>query len=438
MKVILRLKKYISTFILLSLLTVSCWNADSPIEKERKARQKLLDGNIVLLYKAIKISLRAQALPAMKTVKNGSYEKVEYPDSVNKLLDSLQHSFSKILDLVLEDEQDKQKEISIKDFYQIVKDIFKLRKVLQSKDEDDYPGMLEQLFILNNNNYTPEQQEKRLKIFRKYLSLSHEHLFFAAITLPHPATTKLAVYEVSKVKKAELADPVTQLSYHQISAWVYLWHDWLYLSEESSTEAIELMENSRDQLIEIFKLYNIQSVYRKNPEQFLLLLKGVTHLMRGLARYQMDEKNKHQQAIQDFEVFIETSEKIGMDNEIVWLMASFVYSSQGKKAKAISYLDKLVKSANLTQKEKKVILDIKAYISKRDSESKLNFVFDKVFVVKLVLKLLYSEFKNSEYYKNLTKEPAFQKAIELQEKINELFSKFNFDMDLSQYNPLKK
>ena len=123
---------------------------------------------------------------------------------------------------------------------------------------------------------------------------------------------------------------------------------------------------------------------RFNNDQTHVAFHGLNHVFRGLDRLMMKREIDEERALDDFEVFLADAHQLGIQNETVWSIESFVYIKRGKNDQAIASLNKLKTSPLLSDSERGSIEESIAYLDKRDPDTNLNGVYDKFFIGKIV------------------------------------------------------
>ena len=89
---------------------------------------------------------------------------------------------------------------------------------------------------------------------------------------------------------------------------------------------------------------------------------GLNLTCRGLARIKMDRDDKKELALQDFEGFLADANAIGLNNELVWLVATYVALERNDNATALKNLRLLEKSPMFSEDDRKVIQASIAYL----------------------------------------------------------------------------
>jgi hypothetical protein len=194
---------------------------------------------------------------------------------------------------------------------------------------------------------------------------------------------------------------------------VMMQNKWYYLSEEALTQGMDALDAGNLK----FEFESFPSIFPEakinDREAEIAQLHGLTCLLRGFVRTKMSDKKKKKLAVDDFELFIKDADKIGADNELVWLAGAYVNIKKEDNEKAITYLDKLQKSEQFSENEKQAIKNIKNYLVERESDKALNVIYDKIFIGKLVAAYLYNYSKNIEWSKAIENTESGKKLLEI-------------------------
>jgi hypothetical protein len=138
----------------------------------------------------------------------------------------------------------------------------------------------------------------------------------------------------------------------------------------------------------------------------ILQLHALSCFLRSYTRYKTDEDEMKKKSVDDSEKFLSDAEKLGMDNEFVWIAGSYVYINKDDNDRAIAYLDKLEKSEILGNKEKEGISEIKNYMKNRENDKAINIFFDKIFIGNLVLGYFMDYLKEADWNSKMNKSEA--------------------------------
>jgi hypothetical protein len=410
-----------SLIIATAISLFSCHRED-PHEKERKEFQKSIEENTALtVYRGVKITLRS--FPITQKAKNADSlisaienQKPGY-ENVSKYTIYLLNTFMGL--------GKNNGEISLKETIELVKAFSQLKDELKDKNEDDYPTLLDVILYLNSvKDAGQDNLMKELK-----WNSSKEHLVLSAALMgAKPLPESFQLYETSKLDIPVLENTEIKPLAAMFKGIIMMQNKWNYLSEEALSQGIESLDAG-----------NLKFEYGTMPSFFaeakidgrdaeIAQLHGLSCLIRGFVRTKMDDKKKKKLAIEDFELFLADADKIGADNELVWLAGAYVSIKKEDNQRALTYLDKLEKSEQFTENEKDAIKEIKSYLSKRDNDKALNVIYDKVFIGKLVAGYLYNFVTKADYYKAIEKSESGKKLLEIPELINSEYKKMEKEM----------
>ncbi|OEK09528.1 hypothetical protein A8C32_12530 [Flavivirga aquatica] len=111
----------------------------------------------------------------------------------------------------------------------------------------------------------------------------------------------------------------------------------------------------------------------------------------------IDEKR----ALEDFEIFLKDAKEIGLDNEIIWSIETYLYLKNEENEKAVASLSKLKTSKLLSSNEKEKIDESIEYLKNRKSGKVLNGIYDKYFLSKIATKYMFSILSQVDWKKVL-------------------------------------
>lgn len=408
--------------IILALIIIaigSCGSKEDPLEKERKEFKKTLDEDSPLtFYKGIKVSLRSLPL-------NKDYSNV---DSLNKNENSEEipeytwYLIKKILGTGQENG-----EISLMEGIQIIKTFNDLKEKLKTTDEDTYPTILEVLLYVSDTTKSQDYKE-----FMKIVNWnnSKEHLVFGTLLMsakPLPQTFQL--YEFSKLEVNELEKNEIKPLGAILKGSSLMLNEWLYLSEESFSQGITSLDED-----------NLEFLYQDYPALFrgakvdtkeaqIKQLHGFSCLLRGFTRSKMDDDDKNELALDDYELFLKDAEEIGADDELVWFAGAYVNIKKENSEEAIKYLEKFKDSEVITDKEKKAIDEIISYLDAREPEKAMNTVYDKLFIGKLIIRHIIDYMKELEWYKKIENSETGKKLLDMPKILEEEHKKVKGEID---------
>ncbi|NJO92487.1 MAG: hypothetical protein HC831_28575 [Chloroflexia bacterium] len=246
-----------------------------------------------------------------------------------------------------------------------------------------------------------------------------------------PLPPSFQLYEASKlnieyIEKTEIK-PVGAI----LKGSSLMMNKWYYLSEEALSQGINSLDNEK--LYFVYK--NYPSLFKEakvsSEEAQIIQLHALSCLMRGFVRSRMDDEDKIDQGLEDFELFLEDADKIGLDNELVWLAGAYVNIKKEKPDEAIVYLEKFKQSELISDSEKGAVDEIIAYLNKREPDKALNTVYDKLFIGKLIFRHIAEYLKEIDWYKELEKSETGRQFLKISEVVGVEYEKMEsgFDTD---------
>lgn len=373
-------------FIMSFLVVLGCSSAPETdkalVEKDKEELAKRLQSFKVTMYKFVKISVRSFAV---KDTTSAEYMKHK-------------SDFSKVHDLFLGLDS-KDEELSALDYISIYSDYKKLEDYIAETDEDIFPTITEAYLTTQN-----AQNMQFATGDEKEYNQSMEHAVISAIAMSTKNLgSEIALYECSKIKPDALTDNEYKAVTIYYRGFLFFVKGYFYLSEDAYTKNIAwLKAHPTVALPNTSQLLNLGK--ELNNEQAHIAFIAMNHLFRGFDRLQMDREKDKQNALEDFEAFLKGAKEVGIDNEIVWAVETYLYLHNNDTEKAIVSLAKLKSSDLLTSREKESIADTITYLKDRDGDSMLNGAYDKFFLGKIATKYMFSVLAEIDWEKKLEEE----------------------------------
>ena len=122
-------------------------------------------------------------------------------------------------------------------------------------------------------------------------------------------------------------------------------------------------------------------------------LHAIGEVLKGLSEREIE---KEEESINDLELALSDAEKGGMDNELSWMVGSYVYIKKEEKEKALVSLNKLEKSQLLDKPEIEAVAEIKKYMEGRENDKALNKLSDKIAFGKILYNLIKNQAEQSK------------------------------------------
>ncbi len=355
-------------------MLVSCGDKpshDQYLKLDKRKLEKSIDNYKVDLYKFVKTSIRASVASS------------DDPELKN-LQDDLQQFVEKI--------SSNQGELSTSDYLTIYRLYKKLDQFTAETDEDEYPTFIDFFATLNNET----KAHTLLSGKEKQRTQQIEHAVLSAVVTASSSVGKeIALYECSKINADQLEDSEIKILTRLYCSILFYQQGLKYLAEDGLNKNIELLESQPEMpMLLTALLLNKDSI---NPKQASLTIHSLNYLFRGLVRLKLWSKEDHLRGLEELEVFLSDSKKMGANNELVWVTGSYVFLEKNETEKAIPYLEKLSKSPLVANDEKKQLVASMQYLKKRDKNSKWNRVNDKVFMGKIATRYVFSIVKKQDW-----------------------------------------
>ncbi len=379
------MKHFILFFFTISLL-VNCSGEEKTdqelLKLDKKALKESLSSYKIFPYKFVKIAVRSTF-----TKDKHSEEFQSFKSILNKLSGKLlSHDIS------------EPKKLSLLDYISIYRDYKKMENFIIKTDEDQFPTITDALNMMYGDSIS--RQRPYYSGEAKEFVQSLEHTVLSTIAIAGKSIGKeISLYECSKTNPDYLPDSEVKTLLHYFRGLLFFEKGLYYLSEDEISRNIKWLENNKGIDLpysrEIFEWGNL------NNEETYKGVHGLNHLFRGFDRLMMNRGIDEERALKDFEVFLKDANEIGLENEIIWSIETYLYLKNEQKEKAIASLTKLKTSSLLSSKEKSKIDESIAYLQDRDAESLLNGVYDKYFLAKIATKYMFSKLAEVEWKKVL-------------------------------------
>ncbi len=377
--------KHILTIFIL-FFAISCSNepkTDSELlEKDRTDLAESLQSYKVTTYKFGKIMIRASVAT----------------DTLLPAYQEFTSDFKNISKLLLNIGEKGTENLSVLDYISIYRDYKKMEDYIAETDEDIFPTLAE-VFALTYDDAQLANQPF-VKGTEKEYSQNIEHSILSAIVLLSKDLGKeISLYECSKTKPDLFPDTELKTLLMYYRGFLYFEKGFYYLSEDEYSRNITWLNEHPDvELPDIKSLFKMADLDNKQTH---IAFRSMNHLFRGFDRLTMDRDIDKKRALEDFETFLKGSKEVGIDNEMIWAVETYMYLQNNEKDKAIASLTKLKASPILSTKDKESIEESIAYIKERESGELLNGVYDKFFLGKIASKYMLSVLAEMDWKKIL-------------------------------------
>ncbi len=360
---------------LLLLVMISC-SDDNKTDQELLDRDKQelvenLDSYKITTYKFGKILIRSSA------------EK----NTISPEFQSFKSDLDRIFNKAVKYDLENQESLSLLDYISIYRDYKKMEDFIMTTDEDVFPTLTDALNRVYGDSIS--KQKPYLEGDEKVFVQNIEHAILSAIViLSKDLGKEVSLYECSKTQPELLPDSEIKTLLQYFRGFLFFEKGLYYLSEDEITRNIDWLNTNKDVDLPYtratFQWGNL------NNEQTHIAFHALNHLFRGFDRLMMDREIDEKRALEDFEMFLKDAEAIGLDNEVVWAIETYLYLKHEDSDKAIAALNKLRTSPLLSSGDKEKIDESIAYLKDRKPGKTLNKVYDKYFLSKIATKYMLS------------------------------------------------
>ena len=406
------LKTYLSAFTLLCGLPIFLLSGcdmlfpESGIERDKREQREVVNGFFATYWKGAKISLRSIPVDADTETMDFAAIREQQAQDLN-----LGKHLRKIYDWespLTNKPTGETKQLTTKEFLELAQETYLLSDALEGIDEDAYPTFGE---IVHHSSRILKKEPTELPAF---WNNSMDHWMFALVLESGFNLGSCRTYELDKVRPHELPSSDYRIFAALHKGVDHLRNRWYYLADESFSKAIAETDSKNITLQE-----HTRESLRNSPigsfspeEQFRLVARAASYLLRGFSRQQTDDEALRQKAFEDIEAALADFHTLGMENELVWLAESYLYIHNEEQEKAVAALAKLQRSNLLTTREHRLLEDAKTHITNRDPESALNIITDKMIVYELGFSYTLSYASEIHWMKLLTTTAQEQKITE--------------------------
>jgi len=388
----------------IGFIVLSCgglFTCESPIEKERRELRESFESPEALIYRGLKISLRAIPTEAFSDTAMNE-------EKLNELVKERPSGFraEKIYYLTLHTLGGQVNPVptttrEVVLYVETAKEIYELRHELRKINEDDYPTVLENVFLkgISAKNATE----------LAWYNSAYEHLILAALwTGSRVAPRPFGVYELSMVEPSQIKEPEIKLMAHLLRGAYFFGQDWPYMSEEEFSSYLEVLEREKESLIPYYRSQKALSSKSQDVDTIFAMLHAPGVLLRGIDRLKIE---KTDDAVEDFDAFLKDAEKTGMANELVWFVGVYVSLKKDRTEDAIKYLDKLDGSPLFNDDEKKIIHETKGYLTDREPDKALTEISDKIFLARIMISYVHTILSQVDWHTEIQKSESGKKLL---------------------------
>lgn len=417
----------ITLFAVIALLSAGCgfFQPEDSLEIDKQEQTEVLEGIFVTYWKGAKISIRS--LPISSTTKTIDFDAIrkEQSDRLN-----LGKHLSRIYDWesLLKDESKSPTQFTAKEFMEFAQEVYAMSDTINDMDEDEYPTFAQII------SYSNKVLNGKTLDYPDYWNNSMDHWLFAIVMETRFGLGSWKTYELDRVDIKEINTTDFRVLAALHKGVDHLRNEWFYLAEHTFSQALTELEQPK-----VFLNSEIEKLISQSPienlsseEQFRLFASATTHLLRGLSRHKTGDAELSEMALEDIVLALEKFNRLGVENELVWLAQSYVAIKNNKPKEALLALSKLEKSKYLTDKEVVLITKTKEHINDRDPEGALNFITDKVFMYKLGLSYAISYTTEIEWMQLLEKTEEGRRILKRFSELEQTFNKAKGYLDLDK------
>ncbi|WP_435182325.1 short-chain dehydrogenase [Cellulophaga omnivescoria] len=398
--------------LLIVILFNSCLGGDKTDEEllaiDKQTLVKSIDSDKVLTYKFAKILIRASAAES-----NISPEYSKFKSDLDRI-------FNKVSNYDAKDSES----LSVLDYISIYRDYKKMEKFIMETDEDEFPTLLE---VFSRANAAPETPKQNLLAGeqKNYVQNIEHSVLSAIVVLSRDIGKEVSLYECSKTNPELLPDSEIKALLQYYRGFLFFEKGLYYLSEDEISSNINWLNANKDVNLPLtramFQWGNL------NNEQTHIGFHSLNHLFRGFDRLMMDRDIDEERALEDFEMFLNDSKKIGLDNEVIWSIESYLYLKKEKNDKAIAALKRLQASKLLSADEKERLAESIIYVQNREPGKVLNGFYDKYFLSKIATKYMLSILAKVDWQRLMEEQnvPHTKEIFETLEKFKSFTEEYN-------------
>lgn len=280
-----------------------------------------------------------------------------------------------------------KKSMSAMEALKLYNDYQKIKTLVKNTDEDVFPTLLQGFNVLYG--HAPKVDLKAMDATQRKETQNIEHAILSMAVL---ATRELgqpfALYECAKTQPELLKDSEIKTLLEFVRGFLFFSNNLFYLSEDGLSRNIKWLDkNSKIPLPYTKAFFGWRNL---NDEQTHIAYHGLNYLFRGLDRMRMKRKVDEERSLEDFDLFLKDMNKIGLQNELVWIIDAYLNLKRENPSKAIPPLEHLKNSAMFSQSERHAIEKTITYVQNRENDAALSGVYDKAFMAKLAAKYMFS------------------------------------------------
>ncbi|GEM_PF-1709627 len=406
---------FVLKMVLLSLITGSCcglFTCEDPLERERRELRESLESPEALIYRGLKIGLRS--IP-MEALQNPSVDEAQLYELMAKQKKSTQAkkvtylTLNIIRNVTNPDTASLLKNIGL--YLQVAKELYELRSELRAINEDDFPTILQNLMSVDSRT--------RGALELSWYQSSHEHMILAVVWIASKvAPRSFYTHEISMMDPEKIDDPMLKLGAYMLRGAAFFKEKWPHMAELEFTGYLNTLEKHQADFVQNSQAKFLAIADSSDERQLYAQLHAPGVLMRGLDRLKIE---KEEEGLDDLEAFLRDAEILGMDNEPVWLIGTYVTLKREKTEQAVGYLEKLQKSPIFDSEEQALVQEAIDYLKKRDPDKAWTKVSDKVLMAKIIFSVIKSTFSKMKWYETVENSQAGRRLYHTQNELHKQY-----------------
>jgi len=393
----MRFRYSVYIFVAITLL-VSC-SGESEEEARKKENEQIeehLKSPKLQFYKAIKIALRSTA-------------NVGKDPELDKARATMLKLGGEAISTAVT--PDSARTISPFELLAIAGELYEAKDILTKKDEDELPTILGNIYYVFSNMQSSEVPE----IAGFKYDNNFEHVTLGLLwTASMKAPVELPLYELHKADESRITYYDLKLLTQLSKALSYSRNHFPWHALDKSDEYLKNLEASKSKIVESPPFMVVEG--EKNGEKTYYQLHVLGQVLKGLSESELE---KEDESVRDYEIALDDAEKGGMDNELTWLVGSYVDIKKEDKDKALANLAKLEKSSLMSKPEKEAITEIKSYLESRENGKALNKLNDKIAMGTIVFNLLKKEAEEAKQLEKLKQSKEGKHFFELHSQLEQ-------------------
>jgi hypothetical protein len=274
------------------------------------------------------------------------------------------------------DEQ-RQEKLAPADYVELAAAFYKLRSELREADEDDDPTMFEQLAAAGGTLRDPATVETL-----SWYNSAWEHLLLAGVwAASQKAPRGFVLYELGQLDPDELQSVPIRILTRALRGMAFLQYSWPYMSELEMTAYLDDLAEHREEMLSFGR--QSSRVAGRSDEQIYAQWHAIGVLLRGGARMGKGDEFE-EEMLGDLELFLKDAETLGLDEEVVWLIAAYVGIKREDPERSLPALRKLAQSELFPAEEQRLFSDAADAVENRDPDAALASLSDKYLLTKVV------------------------------------------------------